>query len=118
MTEDNFGDRRSCPRISVVCPVAVKGGSRDCHGIMRNLSTGGAAIEISESLEDNKQYTLEFILPDGPELKASCEIMWKISKDKDFMYGLRFISLGMFGQMKLNSYMAKHLPAAAFEIKK
>lgn len=118
MAEEDFGDRRKHPRMSVVCPVVVRGGSRDCHGIMRNISAGGAAIEISETLEDEKKYTLEFILPDGPELKASCEIMWKIPKDKDFMYGLRFLSLGMFGQMKLNSYMAKHLPPGAFEEKK
>jgi len=38
-------------------------------------------------------------------------------REKIFMYGLKLLSLGMFGQMKLKSYMGKHLPPAAFKEK-
>jgi hypothetical protein len=114
MAEINYEDRRSVPRISVVCPVLVKGGTKDYHGLMRNLSLGGAAIEVSEELPDKQQFTLEFVLPEGPELKPVCVVMWKLNREKIFMYGLKFISVGIFGQMKLKSYMGKHLPPAAF----
>ena len=75
MAEENFEDRRSVPRISVVCPVLLKGAAKQYQGLMRNISLYGAAIEVSEELPDKKQYVLDFVLPDGPELKATCEII-------------------------------------------
>ena len=114
MAEENFEDRRSVPRISVVCPVLLKGASKEYHGLMRNISLGGAAIEVSEELPDKKHLNLEFVLPEGPELKPACEIMWTIKREKAFLYGVKFTALGLFGRMKLKSYMGKHIPPAAF----
>ncbi len=110
MAEENFDERRSTPRISVVCPILMKGSSREHHGLLRNISVGGAAVEIAEQLAEKVRYTVEFILPNGPGFKATVEIMWTIPREKIFLYGLKFVSLGFFGEHKLKSYMGKHLP--------
>jgi len=107
MAEENYEDRRSATRVNVVCPVTLKGAVKEYHGLMRNVSLGGAAIEGSEELPDKKQYVIEFALPDGPELKCECEIMWAIRHEKIYMYGVRFLSVGMFGKMKLKSYIER-----------
>ena len=112
MAEENYEDRRSAPRINVVCPLLLKGTAKEYHGLMRNISLGGAAIEASEELPEKKQFVIEFVLPDGPEIKCGCEIMWSMRREKIYMYGLRFVSVGMFGRMKLKSYIEKK---AAYE---
>jgi hypothetical protein len=114
MAEERFEDRRSVPRISVVCPVSLKGTAKTYQGLMRNISLEGAAIEASEELPGAELFTLEFVLPEGPELKPTCGIMWTIKREKVTLYGLKFVSLGLFGRMKLKSYMGKHLPPEAF----
>ena len=105
MAEENYEDRRSVPRVNVVCPVLLKGAVKEYHGLTRNISLGGAAIEVSEELPEKKQYDIELVLPDGPEVKCGCEIMWAMRQEKIYMYGLRFISVGMFRKMKLKSYI-------------
>ena len=107
MEEDKFEERRSWPRIHLMCPVLLRGSTREYHGLIRNISARGAAVEIAEELPDRKQYALEFILPDGPEIKVAGVMQWAIPQGEVFLYGIKFTNVGIFDILRLKSYIGK-----------
>lgn len=109
MSEENSKDKRKHPRLTTVCPCIMKGHSKEHHGLLRNVSIGGASVELNNMLPEKDNYELEFTLQDGPQVKVLSKISWSMPQGNAFIYGFEFINLGFFKRLGLNSYINKYM---------
>lgn len=69
---------RGLPRVEVEAPVCLTAGEETSFGVLRNLSRGGAFVEIERVLEPETEVELQFALPDGRlEVAPSAEVVWQ-----------------------------------------
>lgn len=107
MAENTEINKRKYPRLNIVCPCIVRVGSRDFHGIIRNISRGGLSLESANELSEKTSYQISFVLPEGPQIATTGRIHWSMPQGNIFVYGLEFESLGFFKKISLNSYINK-----------
>ncbi len=69
-------DKRRTLRFDKVFPVGITSHEfGECHGIARNISTGGMFVEISEPLPLGSNIKVHFTMPDSPgEIIAHGEV--------------------------------------------
>lgn len=88
------------PRLSVQCPISIKGNQGVNSGVLFNLSPGGAAIESGAVVHSGTILTLRVHLPSlkQPIEVNQAEVTWTAGDD----FGVQFLQLGPQEQERLN----------------
>jgi uncharacterized protein (TIGR02266 family) len=86
---------RGLPRVEVEQPVCVKAREEAAWGVVKNLSRGGAFVEIDHVYEPETEVALQFALPEELlEFRPSAEVVWqRPSNGMPAGVGLRFLEL-------------------------
>ncbi|MDI6640906.1 MAG: PilZ domain-containing protein [Elusimicrobiota bacterium] len=105
-------ERRRHPRIPFVTSVEIlyKLKDRIFHGITRNISLGGIAIETEQHLRVGDIYEFKFMLPSGEIIKPKGNVVWEqLSAINTNLYGVKFTKLGFFQKLKLKKFIQNQL---------
>jgi hypothetical protein len=76
-------ETRVAPRLRVVKPAVIEYGGDKTPCTIRDISTTGAALEVSNLAAIPLKFTL--IVPED-RLKLPCQVVWR----RDFRVGVRF----------------------------
>ena len=99
MTEPNPDEKRRHPRYPVCISCEVTRGGETLYAETKNLSTGGAAILLSEEIGVGEVLTVSFFLTqDGiedanrPPFECAASIRWTKPEGDQFAAGLQFMA--------------------------
>ena len=76
-------ETRVAPRVRVMKAAKIDYGGDKYPGVVRDISSTGAALEFSDLIRIPDEFTL--IMPDD-RLKLSCRVVWR----RDYRVGVRF----------------------------
>ena len=98
-------DARESQRAAINIPATLRGaGLDDTLIFITNLSKGGAALKVGQSVSSSSIQTIEFSLPDMKEnLSASVELVWR---DVQGRMGVRFASTSPAFSETLEKWLA------------
>jgi hypothetical protein len=98
-------DARESQRAAINIPATLRGAGLDETLIfITNLSKGGAALKVGQSVSSSSIQTIEFSLPDMKEnLSASVELVWR---DVQGRMGVRFASTSPAFSETLEKWLA------------
>jgi uncharacterized protein (TIGR02266 family) len=98
---------RGLPRVDVEQPVCVTADETVSWGILKNLSRGGAFVEIERAIEPETEVELQFALPDGRlEVTPSAEVVWhRPPNGHPPGLGLRFLDFDARAARLLDDYV-------------
>lgn len=82
-------EAREYERASINIPATLRSAGQDeTLAFITNLSAGGAALQVGQSISSSSMQSIEFLLPDSKEnLKSSVELVWR---DVQGRVGVRF----------------------------
>ncbi|MGH0037717.1 MAG: response regulator [Myxococcota bacterium] len=109
---------RGLPRIDVEQPVRVTADERAGWGVLKNLSRGGAFVEIDLELEPEAEVELQFELPEALlEVSPSAQVVWnRPSNGHPSGVGLRFLEFEGRAARILDDYVWEHSLFPAGEV--
>ena len=98
-------DARESQRASINIPATLHGaGLDDALVFITNLSVGGAALHVGQSLPSSCIHSIEFSLPDlNDNLTTSVELVWR---DVHGRMGLRFTAMSTAFSESLEKWLA------------
>lgn len=98
-------DARESQRASIHIPATLRGvGTDETLAFITNLSAGGAALFVGQSIPSSSIHAIEFTLPDtNTSLSASVELVWR---DVQGRIGLRFMSTAASFSENLEKWLA------------
>ncbi|HAX61121.1 MAG TPA: hypothetical protein DCX95_00975 [Elusimicrobia bacterium] len=105
-------NRRKYPRVIYSATVNVKAagaGKISYHGIIKNISVSGLALEIENELTAGAGYIFEFYLPDKNIIKSKGKPVWELRSKNSNFYGIEFSSIGFFSKPKLKRFIEDKL---------
>ena len=109
MFKVSYEDKRRDPRIKIFCPVVMHSSLGKHNGMINNVSMSGFGVESADKMSINDNYLFEFFLPEGPAVKASGELLWRIPEGEIFGYGVRIKTMGLISKIKLKIFIWKIL---------
>lgn len=98
-------DARESQRASINIPATLHGAGLDEMLVfITNLSAGGAALQVGQSIPSSSIHSLEFSLPgEDDNLSASVELVWR---DVQGRAGIRFASMSTTFSESLEKWLA------------
>ena len=100
-------DARESPRASIRIPATLRGaGPDEALAFITNLSAGGAALYVGQSVPSASIQTIEFSLPgEQDNLSSAVELIWR---DVQGRMGIRFASMSAAFTESLEKWSAAH----------
>jgi hypothetical protein len=100
-------EARESPRASIRIPATLRGAGLDVTlAFITNLSAGGAALYVGQSIPSASIQTIEFSLPgEQDNLSSAVELIWR---DVQGRMGIRFASMSAAFAESLEKWSAAH----------
>lgn len=100
--------------VRVLIKVTVKGnlGIEPFFGSTLNISASGLLLETEKILARGDIVTCSFFLPDSERILADCEVMRVAKRERQFLYGLRFIELTEKDKDSIEGFINRNKPAS------
>jgi hypothetical protein len=100
-------EARESPRASIRIPATLRGAGLDVTlAFITNLSAGGAALYVGQSIPSASIQTIEFSLPgEQDNLSSAVELIWR---DVQGRMGIRFASMSPAFTESLEKWSAAH----------
>jgi hypothetical protein len=100
-------EARESPRASIRIPATLRGAGLDVTlAFITNLSAGGAALYVGQSIPSASIQTIEFSLPgEQDNLSSAVELIWR---DVQGRMGIRFASMSAAFTESLEKWSAAH----------
>ena len=100
-------EARESPRASIRIPATLRGAGLDVTlAFITNLSAGGAALYVGQSIPSASIQTIEFSLPgEQDNLSSAVELIWR---DVQGHMGIRFASMSAAFAESLEKWSAAH----------
>ena len=100
-------EARESPRASIRIPATLRGAGLDVTlAFITNLSAGGAALYVGQSIPSASIQTIEFSLPGQQDnLSSAVELIWR---DVQGRMGIRFASMSVAFAESLEKWSAAH----------
>lgn len=100
-------ERRKFIRVPVNCSVIVRSVQGEYAGVIRNIGEEGINLEAPQEMTPNHKFNFEFELPDGPHFKLDGLVCWGMTHGSNYIYGIRFISMGFMNRFKMKNHIKK-----------
>ncbi|MEW6040064.1 MAG: PilZ domain-containing protein [Elusimicrobiota bacterium] len=102
---EEFIEKRRYPRVSLTGSVEVSKNEHKFFGLLKNVSLGGIAIELTEKLLEGETYIFIFVLPTAKKIRATGSVRWFVPKNGIKLYGIEFNKIGFLSRIRLSSFI-------------